>query len=234
MPEKRDAGFTAGHPACRQFDMELEACLEGEDRPVVFAHARECPWCRTILADLELIRRVCREIPLEEPSASVWANVRATLAQERVIHEAAGAWPRWFQHFDFLPKPVPIAALAGLTILAVSLLVSPRAFNRNVPSSSRLAQATAVEDVPPYSSDENVLARELTEMEKSYQARQTSLDPAEKAVYQKSLESLDTSINECRASVRREPANYLAHEYLLTAYAQKAELLASALEFEGR
>jgi hypothetical protein len=53
-------------------------------------------------------------------------------------------------------------------------------------------------------------------------------------IYQKRLRSLDNSINECRDSVRRQPADDLAQQYLLTAYAQKAEVLASALEFGNR
>jgi hypothetical protein len=71
-------------------------------------------------------------------------------------------------------------------------------------------------------------------MEKSYWAREKSLDPSVQVIYQKSLRSLDNSINECRASVRRQPADDLAQQYLLTAYAQKAEVLTSALEFGSR
>jgi hypothetical protein len=49
------------------------------------------------------------------------------------------------------------------------------------------------------------------------------------------LNSLDASIRECNDSLQREPGNSLAHEYLLAAYSQKAEVLSSALEIdEGR
>ncbi len=234
MSEESDPTIMPGKTGCRQLELELAAYLEGEDRPAVSAHARECPRCHAILADLEMIHNACRKLPLEEPPANLWAKVRSALAQERIFYERAGAWQRRFRLFDFLPKPAPVAALAVLTILAAILLVSPRAFNRTVSSRGPAARVAAVEEMPPYLNEENNLARAVKEMEKSYQAGQTSLDPAVKAVYEKGLESLDTSIDECRASVRQEPANNLAHEYLLTAYAQKAEVLAAALQFEGR
>ena len=58
--------------------------------------------------------------------------------------------------------------------------------------------------------------------------------PDLKATYDKSLVSLDHSIEECLDSLQNEPRNALAHEYLLTAYTRKAEVLSSALEFDGR
>jgi len=55
-----------------------------------------------------------------------------------------------------------------------------------------------------------------------------------KATYRKGLESLDASIEECRASVEREPGDTLARQYLVAAYTQKAEVLATALQFDVR
>jgi hypothetical protein len=60
------------------------------------------------------------------------------------------------------------------------------------------------------------------------------MTPDLKATYEKSLVSLDGSIRECLDSLHHEPGNALAHDYLLTAYTRKAEVLSSALEFEGR
>jgi len=69
-------------PACRQFDAELETYLEGEARPLVVAHARECASCGALLADLQSIKQTARELPQEEPSPAVWATLRASLKAE--------------------------------------------------------------------------------------------------------------------------------------------------------
>ena len=68
--------------ACYKFELELQAYMEGENRPFVPAHARECASCRIIVEDLEALRSAAREIPLEEPSPAVWSNIRARLAEE--------------------------------------------------------------------------------------------------------------------------------------------------------
>lgn len=216
---------------CREFEIELAAYLEGEDRPAVYDHAQQCPFCSGTLADLEQIRFASHHMPLEDPPARVWANIRAQLAQEGVIRDPARGWLRWFRLSALVPNPVPIAALAGLAIFGTSFLIYSRVFEVSLTPGRLPAQASVV---TPRSVEESNVTRTLEEMERSYQASEETLDPAVKVVYQKSLKSLDTSIGECRDSVRREPTNDLAHEYLLTAYAQKAVVLASALEFEGR
>ncbi len=68
--------------ACSRFDDELEAFLEGEARPFIVSHAQDCASCGALLADLQSIRQAARELPLEEPSPAVWANVRARLEAE--------------------------------------------------------------------------------------------------------------------------------------------------------
>lgn len=229
----------ANRAACREFDLHLAAYLEGEAAPAVPAHARECPSCEAILADLEGIRQAAGELDLVEPPARVWANVRAQLAQEGVICEPVPAWSRWFH--EMLLNPTPLAAFAAVAVFGMFLMVRSRnlepALAPNVVSNHPVAETVQVarsQAPAPADASETTLARAVKEMEASYQEREKALDPAVKVVYQRSLESLDTSIHECRDSVRQEPSNDLAHEYLLTAYEQKAQVLASALQFEGR
>jgi hypothetical protein len=71
-------------------------------------------------------------------------------------------------------------------------------------------------------------------MEASYRASEKSLDPTMQASYQKGLESLNNSIQECQESVKKEPGNTMAREYLATAYQEKAAVLSAALEYDGR
>ena len=227
-----EEGGVRGFPrplACSQFDRGLADYLEGDDRPFVPTHAQECPVCRVILADLEQILFTGRELPLEEPPARVWANIRATLAEQGAFRRPLSGWRRWFDFPALLPQPAPVAAIGAVVILGAVLLLHSRAFETNFASSSRPQDTVQANS---YASNDD-LARTLEDMETSYRAREKALDPSVKVIYQKSLQSLDNSINECRESVRREPANDLANEYLVSAYAQKAQVLASALEFEG-
>jgi hypothetical protein len=220
--------------ACWRFDAELPAYLEGEAAPQVTAHARECRFCAVVLADLEELRSASRALPREEPSRAVWANIRAALAAEGIIHEPVRAWQRWFGFLGVSHSPAPVGALAGLLILASMLLVPSKDLRRvgSIGGASEGARvAIASIGYPGQDSD---LLRTVQDLEGSFQARRMSLEPSVKAIYEKSLESLNTSIRECTESVQREPANILAREYLLAAYTRKAEVLASALEFDAR
>jgi hypothetical protein len=232
MAEDTRESLGARSVACRQFDAGLAAHLEGEPLPAVQDHAKECPFCRAILADLEQIHSASRDMPLEDPPGAVWMSLRARLAEEVFFHEPLRPWPRWLQGLRFLPDPAPLATLGGLVLLGAFVLVSHRVREENLTPAVLTAQATALRKAaePP---EVRELARTVDEMEKSFQAQRATLDPAVKAIYEKGLESLDSSIDECRTSVEQEPQNSLASEYLVAAYTQKAAVLESALQFAG-
>jgi anti-sigma-K factor RskA len=220
--------------ACYRFGLELEAYLEGENRPFALAHTRECVSCRVVLEDLEALRAATRELPREEPSPAVWSNIRAQLAAEGAFAEKAGAWD-WIWQLDFLRRPIPVAAFACLVALGC-LFTAPRNYPKQEVASAIASPAggTTVRTMA-FLGDGGALEQVVRELEKTFKAREGSLAPDVKATYENSLISLDTSIRECNDSLQREPGNSLAHEYLLAAYSQKAEVLSSALEFdEGR
>lgn len=202
---------------CRRFNLELPAHLEGESRTFVTVHAQECVFCRVLLQDLETVRVAARQLPREEPSPRVWANLRAQLRQEGIIREKETAWgwlANWRQHVQL----APVGTLACLVILGSFL---------TAPGTSLRAPASAPQaDVGP----DPVLA----DMESTFKANEKFLAPEVRDTYDKSLLSLDDSILECQNSLQQEPGNSLAHEYLLAAYSRKAEVLASALESTGR
>ena len=109
-------------PECRQFEIDLAAYLEGEPLPEIARHAEACPFCSVVLTDLELLRSESRSLPLEEPPARVWANVRAQLAAEGVIREQV-SWRRWFSLGNLQHAAAPLGALACLAIFGAVLLV---------------------------------------------------------------------------------------------------------------
>ncbi len=210
--------------ACRAFDLELSAFLEGEPRPEVERHAQDCVFCSVVLADLEAIRKASGALPLEDPPARLWSNLRATLAAEGILKEPV-AWFERFPGFAWFEWAVPVGALAVLAIIAGLLMRAPGRFENDAPANTTVA---LVEPVEVYVSPE--LANTVTGLERNYAAREANLDPVLKATYRKSLDSLNDSIKECRATVEAKPSDSLAQEYLTAAYTEKAEVLQSALE----
>ena len=219
---------------CDRFELDLEAYLGGDNRPSVEVHLRECVFCNVVFEDLKALRTTARGLPLEEPSPALWANIRAQLSAEGAFAEKAGVWS-WFWQLDFFRRPIPVAAFACLVALGC-LFTAPRNYPKQE-AASGLASPTGGTAVRTMSflGDNGGLEQVVRELEKTFKAREGSLAPDVKATYENSLISLDTSIRECNDSLQREPGNSLAHEYLLAAYSQKAEVLSSALEFnEGR
>lgn len=208
---------------CSRFDAELMAYLEGETRPFVTAHLRECVFCAVVLADLEQVRFAARQFPLDVPAPAVWANVRARLDQEGFFRPQSRGWA-WLGALRALADPAPIGALACLAILGALLTASPNPLEQ--PASTVAALTSPTPD--------SELARTVENLEAAYKSYERFLAPETRATYEKGLISLDTSIRECKDSLRKEPYNTLAHDYLLSAYTQKAEVLASAMEFQGR
>lgn len=204
---------TQAREACRRFEAQLGAYLEGEARPDAARHAAECAYCGALLADLQLIRRVSREFEPQEPPARLWANVRAALVAEGVIRPRRRS-AKW----QWLLRPAFAAGLAAVLIASVFYLRSGNT-PRPRPSPPRVA---AILDPS--------LTQTVDTMELTFRARSTSLDPGMKLAFEKGLNSLDTEIRECRMSLARQPNDALAREYLASAYSEKARVLASALE----
>jgi len=210
--------------ACRAFDLELSAFLEGERRLEVERHAQDCEFCSVVLADLEAIREASGALPLEDPPARMWLNLRATLAAEGLVKEPV-AWFERFPGFAWFEWAAPVGALALLAITAGLLVRTPGRLENLDPADTTVGLLAPVEfDVSPE------LAKTVTGLEENYAAREAKLDPAIKATYRKSLDALNDSIKECRATVEAKPSDTLAQEYLMAAYAEKAEVLQSALE----
>lgn len=221
------------HRACQEFEANLAAYLDGEGHADVRGHAEQCSSCGAILHELELIRSTAKGWPLESPSPRVWSNIRATLGQEGVFREQGSWWRRWIAPVSRVPRTAPAVALAFALMLAVILVFKGDIHQNQVRQAVR---TTAVANVAPVNlmGVQTNLVRTVQAMEANYKAREALLDPSAKQIYQAGLASLDNSIQECLDSLQKQPHNMLVREYLMQAYAQKAEVLASALEYGGR
>ena len=231
MAEER--GKKSGHFGCQEFHASLTTYLEGEEDSDVRVHAGQCASCGSLLGDLECIRSAAKDWPLETPSPRVWSNIRAALAQEGLIRERESSWRRWMAQISFVPRTAPVTALTFALVLAMILAFRGDIRRNGAPAPSLAPVAASIVPVGLSGVQTNV-ARTVQEMEGNYKAHEASLDPSAKQIYQAGLASLNNSIQECLDSLQKQPHNILAQEYLMQAYSQKAEVLASAMEYGGR
>ena len=212
---------------CKEFDVVAEQWLEGE-RPVeAQAHLNVCTRCRTFVSELEAIAAVGREIGADEVEAPerVWVSLRNQLEAEGLIRveepQAVASPESWRDAFggmlEMLRRPVLGLAYAGALVLAVMILPVT---NNDRPTGS-LPQITQISD--KFGSVENDVRKVLA-------GSLVKRNPVVAVTYRDNLAIVDKFIVLCEKTVRENPNDSMARDYLLQAYQQKAELLSTLAE----
>jgi hypothetical protein len=210
---------------CDEFANYLEPWLAGERHPDAQSHVRDCPRCRSLVEDLNLIQATARQWGGEqvEPPARVWTSLRAKLEEEGLIREA-GRQRRWFNGwFNILPRPV----LAG-AYLAVLVAVG---FGLSGPVSTRINKARWHDSVQATTMGINKqIAPQISNTTSSLPQDSKSVVTAS---LRQNLDIVDNYIQLCEKSINEEPENELARDFLYDAYQQKADLLAQMSDRGG-
>ena len=208
---------------CHEFEQVLEQ-QEARQLPADAAtHLNDCGQCRALVADLDAIQAAARDLAAVEPEPAerVWISLRAQLEAEGLIRaeEKAARGVGWLEGWlAMLPRPALAGAYLSLLLAAAVLLGT----QGNLPPpgvSPMVAQrATAALD------------SQLNTVEKRTVSALHQYDPAVIASLHRNLGIVDNFIALCEKSVREEPQNALAREYLYGAYQQKADLLAVMMD----
>jgi len=211
---------------CQEFEHVLEQRM-GEGLPAdAAAHLNDCARCRAVVADFEAIQAAAQYLVVEaEPPAHIWLALRAQLESEGLIRtpppavaRAAGGWlgSRW----GALLQPALASAYLVLLLGAVVLVSLVGQLRQSQPRTPVVALQ------PASTSLDTQLASEGS---RTVQAMNQH-DPAVTASLRENLYIVDNFIALCEKSVREEPQNEAAREYLYGAYQQKAELLAMVMD----
>ena len=206
---------------CKEFLDQLEPWLDGERSADAQAHLSGCQRCRNVVADMGLIQNSARDWAADapEPPGRIWTSLRAQLEREGLMRQpqrALRGWiPGWLQS-------APRAALAGAYVAVLVAL----AFGLSGPIRSHVNQERWRETALDTSSPLNA---ELDTAEATVAAFPKSNSPVTVSLH-KNLAIVDNYITLCEKSVREEPENEMARDYLYDAYQQKADLLAQMSE----
>lgn len=209
---------------CDAFLKQLDQWMEGERSPAAEVHIRSCAECSNLIADLDSIRDTASALAADdpEPPARVWTALRAQLEDEGLIHarpDSSWSAKRWLQQTFWL-RPRPLLAAAYLAaLIAVGFALSGSSSLRN---DSNLWMSRTQRSTQPLSAS---LATEEDTI-----SLMANANPAVTASLRKSLAVIDNNIALCEKSVREEPQNEFARDYLYEAYQQKADLIAQVTE----
>lgn len=216
---------------CEQFERILEQQEDGPLPKQAAAHAEECGACRALTADLGAIRDAALELSAgeEAPPERVWISLRNQLEAEGLIREAQpasraaeAAHSSWWSVFQ---RP----AIAG-AFLAILLAASGAiGFFSNAPEVSVQSEISPRQEVSATLTADNVFKEEILTVGNDSIPGLQRQDTAVTQSIRRNLQLVDNLIAICEKSVREQPDNQMARDYLYGAYQQKAELLATAM-----
>ena len=216
---------------CEEFLSRVEPWMEGERHADLLAHLRSCPHCNAIVNDLNAIQAEARSWSASETEAPerVWTALRAQLEAEGLIRDTvldsersgrevgSAGWLRGL--FAGIPRPV----LAGGYLAALVAI----AFALSGPIHKRVNEAKWLEGTQTATSP---LSAELNTAEQNSALILASSNSDVSASLHQNLAIVDNYIALCEKSVREDPQNEIARDYLYEAYRQKADLLAQMSE----
>ena len=197
--------------------------MEGERPSDARAHLLTCGDCRSLAADLDAIQKTAQSFAFDDvkPSPRVWLAVREQLEREGLIRPDRQPVPArgsasWLDVvFAAVPRPVIAGAYLAALIAVGVALTGPASSNLN---DARWLSRTENSTQP--------LSAQLDTAEQDTSSALTNIDPVVAASLHKNLAIVDNYIALCEKSVREDPQDENARDYLYGAYQQKADLLA--------
>jgi hypothetical protein len=207
---------------CSDFLNHLEAWMEGDRHPDAEAHVRGCSHCRAVLEDMGAIQSAARiwSVADSEPPTRVWTSLRAQLEREGLIGAHRRGLAEWLGEL-FRPMPRPVLAGAYLAALIAVGFALNGPIHRQV-NDHNWRVHTRTSTMP--------LGVHLDSIEQRTVSSLTERNPIVTASLHQNLAIVDNYIALCEESVRDEPQNEFARDYLYDAYHQKADLLAQMTE----
>ena len=216
---------------CEQFEQMLERQEDGALPKPALAHLETCEACRALSADIGAIHDLASELGDEgiAPAERVWISLRNQLEAEGLIRDSLAApestRPTSHGWWTVFQRPAVAGAFLGLVLVAASTV----GYLSNFAQTSVDTQLTPQQEVSPVPAADGVFKEEVLTVGSDSIPGLRRQDTSVTDSIRRNLQIVDNFIAICEKSVREQPDNQMAREYLYGAYQQKAELLATAM-----
>lgn len=242
---------------CAEFQRVLPDIIAGGRSAEQEGHLTSCSACSGLVSDLDTISQQARLLQAsEEPSPRVWSSIQVALQQVQSDLDliAEQAWslqaseepsPRVWNSIEIAlrqeglirqPQRDPVLAprswgwtrawllpVAAAFLVAFSLIIYQRVPNRTALSAQPGSTPNFLAGLPP------VMTHGTTEDDQLLETV-ASRAPAMRATYAANLESVNDYIRDAEESVKNDPNDEEAQQYLMAAYEQKAMVYEMALD----
>jgi hypothetical protein len=215
---------------CEQFERMLEQQDDGALPKRALDHLETCEACRALSADFTAIHDMALELGAEDiaPPDRVWVSLRNQLEAERLIHETQeapqNAGPASQGWWAAIQGPALAGSFLGIVLAAATAV----GYLSNAPQTAVQSQLAPQQEASSVPSADSVFKEEVLTVGNDSIPGLQRQDTAVTDSIRRNLQIVDNFIAICEKSVREQPDNQMAREYLYGAYQQKAELLATA------
>lgn len=213
---------------CAQFERMLEEQPDGPLSAIASAHMNNCDDCRVLWGELEAIRAAGMEWGSEEvePPEYLWASLRQQLESEGLIRQKS-VRPGWLSGwFGAAPRWALAGAFLSLLLMG-SLLAGYHVNQSNTAATLPMRLSISAAKPKLVAADlGRTLDGDLKEVFGSLPEGNLALASS----LRENLGIVDNLIAVCEESVREQPDDSMARDYLYGAYEQKAVLLATATD----
>lgn len=172
-------------------------------------------------ADAARLRAAITRLPAEvEPERDLWPDIRARIDQGRV-QALPGA--RNAPIAPALPWYAAPRRLAAAAVLLVSLSAGVTWW-----ATGRGDSVDGVTDSTAALASFASYEKSAAELTATLESRRANLDPATRAVLERTLRTIDGAIAEAREALATDPTNTAVQAFVVTAYRQKLDFLRRA------
>jgi hypothetical protein len=210
---------------CEEFGRVLPE-LEGDHHNIEQEeHLKTCSLCSGLVSDLNAISAEARLLAEDlEPSPRVWNFIAIALRQEglirdpqvsaRLLGSRLGRWKlAWL-------KPVTIVLVVG-----AALLLEVQRIPRRTPVTQQVATSVPVQGIVDGVSPGTTFDPDQVQLLNLVSSRA----PAMRAGYESDLRAVNAYIRDAETSVRNNPNDGIAQQYLMNAYEQRAMVYEMAM-----
>lgn len=218
------------------FTDRLSEYLDGELSPVeraaVDAHLVSCPQCRSTLDALREVVSDAASLRDSPPMRELWSGIAARIAPgERPTARVLSPFRRAISSRLSFTLPQLAAASLALMVLSGTLVWMAKSGDPRADFQPISAQSDSRADRPtiaPANSADLRYDEAVADLERTFEAGRTRLDPRTVRVLEENLAAIDRAIEQCRQALATDPANVYLNTHLADARQRKLTLLRRA------
>jgi hypothetical protein len=179
------------------------------------AHLETCPTCRQALDELRRVSEWAAAYQASTPPSDPWPVIARRIAR----HHRVGGKRQVSGGHRALAAAAAIALVAATAIFFMTRQSAPSGIEAGHPGGG------AVLPLHPIEQD---YAAAIAELQRTFSERRDRLDPETLEIVERSLETIDSAMQEAREALARTPGNTLLQDLLTRSVRQKVGLIRQA------